>query len=159
VIAPPLQDTGSKTLDQGEQLVFARFFEGRLGKKNYIEILQKFVQVSDLHFLPERNAYCRLDKHGDVEDVISIFNVPAKGQGYDGTIVTFNRTVLDKYLTMTDLGIVRTFDFTRWRPTQFAGWSNTQDEKQVVDDELIYRLVVEPGQASYARGCQIVQPQ
>lgn len=159
VIAPPLQDTGSKSLDQGEQLVFARFFEGRLGKKNYIEILQKFVQVSDLHFLPERNAYCRLDKHGDIEDVISIFNVPAKGQGYDGTIVTFNRAVLDKYLTITDLGIVRTFDFTRWRPTQFAGWSNIKDEKQVVDDELIYRLVIESGHASYARGCQIVQPQ
>lgn len=159
VIAPPLQDTGSKSLDQGEQLIFARFFEGRLGKKNYIEILQKFVQVSDLHFLPERNAYCRLDKHGDIEDVISIFNVPAKGQGYNGTIVTVSRGVLDNYLTMTDLGIVRTFDFTRWRPTQFAGWSNTQDEKQVVNDELIYRLVIEPGHASYARGCQIVQSQ
>jgi hypothetical protein len=159
IISPPLHDTGSKTLDQGEQLVFARYFEGRSGKKNYIEVLQTFVQIFDLHFLHERNAYCRLDKHGDIEDVISIFNIPAKGEGYDGTIVTFNRAVLDEYMSIANLGIVRTFDFTRWRPTQFAGWSHTQDEKQIVEEDLIYRLVVEPGHASYARGCQIIMPQ
>src|ERR1043165_4340731 len=33
-IAPPLENTGSKTIDKGEQLVFARYFEGRIGNKN-----------------------------------------------------------------------------------------------------------------------------
>ena len=33
-ITPPLDHTGSKTLDQGEQLVFGRFFDGLLGTQN-----------------------------------------------------------------------------------------------------------------------------
>jgi hypothetical protein len=74
-ISPPLDHTGSKTLDQGEQLVFSRRFEGRVGRKNYYEVLQKFVHLFDLHFLDERNAYCRIDKHGDIEEVIRIVNV------------------------------------------------------------------------------------
>jgi hypothetical protein len=69
-MSPPLDHTGSKGIDHGEQLVFARSFDGRIDDRYYIEILQKFVHVFDLHFLPERNAYCRLDKHGDIEDVI-----------------------------------------------------------------------------------------
>jgi hypothetical protein len=52
-ISPPLDHTGSKTLDQGEQLVFSRRFEGRVGRKNYYEVLQKFVHLFDLHFLDE----------------------------------------------------------------------------------------------------------
>ena len=32
-IVPPLDHTGTKTFDGGEQLVFVRSFEGRLGKK------------------------------------------------------------------------------------------------------------------------------
>ena len=53
-ISPPLDHTGSDTIDQGEQFVFNRFFAGRLGDKNYFELSQKFVHVSDLHFVPER---------------------------------------------------------------------------------------------------------
>ncbi|MFY9854962.1 MAG: hypothetical protein WAK26_13890, partial [Terracidiphilus sp.] len=63
-ISPPLDGTGSETLDKGEQLIFAREFEGRVGEKHYFEILQKFLHVSDLHYLEERKAYCRLDRHG-----------------------------------------------------------------------------------------------
>src|SRR5580658_1111304 len=67
-ISPPLDDTGTKTLHDGEQLVFARHFDGRPAKKSYSEILQKFIHLFDLHYMEERNAYCRLDGRGDVED-------------------------------------------------------------------------------------------
>ena len=59
-IVPPLEQTGSKTLDQGEQLVYSRHFEGFSHKNSYYEILQKFTHAFDLHFMEERNAYCRL---------------------------------------------------------------------------------------------------
>ena len=52
-ISPPLEHTGSRTLNAGEQLVFARHFEGRRDNRSNFEVLQKFIHVSDLHFLPD----------------------------------------------------------------------------------------------------------
>lgn len=157
-IAPPLDHTGSKTLNQGEQLVFARHFEGRIGRKNYHEVLQKFIQVFDLHFLEERNAYCRFDKHGDIEDVICIVALPSIGGAYGGTVIMFNRNVLDEYLALTDSVLVRTFDFTHYRPSQFGGWSAPHLAEYKTDNDLSYRSHLEPGHASYLRGFQIVRP-
>lgn len=156
-ISSPLEDTRSKTLNEGEQLVFARHFYGHMGDKNYFEVLQRLVHILDVHFVHERNAYCRLDKHGDLEDMIRIIKIPAKTEGFGGTVITFNRALLDEYLTLTGTAIVRTFDFTRWRPSHFVGWSGARDEKRIIEEDLFYRCVIEPGHASYARGCQIVR--
>jgi hypothetical protein len=157
-ISPPLDATGSKTLDRGEQLVFARSFEGRVGNKGYFEVLQKFVHLFDLHFLTERNAYCRLDSQGDIEDVIRIVDVSAKGNAFGGTIISFRRDILDKYLVLTDSIMIRTFDFTRYYPSGFSGWSQTSNEKVVNEGDLSYRSCIEPGYAGYTRGFQIVRP-
>lgn len=157
-ISPPLQHTGSKILDKGEQLVFARFFDGRLGNKSYFEVLQKFVHVFGLHFLFERNAYCRLNDLGDIEDVIRIIEVPGGVDRFDDPIVTFKRDLLDDYMALTDSVIVRTFDFTRFRPSHFSGWSNIQNPKHTTEEDLFYRSIIEPGHASYMRGCQILRP-
>jgi hypothetical protein len=155
-IAPPLDGTGSSTLDKGEQLVFARSFEGRLGEEDYHEILQKFLHISEIHFVPERSAYCRFDKHGDIEDVIRVVEIPAKAGEFGGTVITFKRDVLDRYLALTDSAIVRTFDFTRLWLSRFGMWSKGHEAQLVKNDALFYRKHVEPGHASYMRGCQIV---
>jgi hypothetical protein len=157
-ISPPLDHTGSKTLDQGEQLVFGRAFEGRVADKNYFEILQKFVHLFDLHFLLERNAYCRLDKYGDIEDVIRIIKVAGERDESGGTVITFKRDLLDQYMALTDSVIARTYDFTRLRFSHFGGWSNRSNPQYTIDGDLFYRSIVEPGHASYMRGCQIVRP-
>ena len=156
-VTPPLEDAASKTLQGGEQLVFSRHFEGHTGATHYYEASQKFAQVSGLHFLESRNAYCRLDKHGDVEDIIRIIEIPGKGQEFGLNIVTFQRAVLDEYLALTDSAIVRTFDFTRYRSPRFDGWSNRGDVRFTSQDDLFYRSHVETGHASYMRGCQIVR--
>jgi hypothetical protein len=136
--------------------VFARSFEGRVGDKWYYEVIQKFTQVFDLHFLESRNAYCRLDKRGDIEDVIRIVEIPTRGTEYGGTIITFNRALLDEYLVLTDSVIVRMFDITRYRISHFGGWSDPHNLQYTNDPDLFYRSHVEPGHASYMRGCQIV---
>jgi hypothetical protein len=69
-IIPPLENVSSKVLAGGEQLIFARRFDGKQEQKNYYEVLQKLTHLLDLHYVPERRAYCRFDKRGDVEDVI-----------------------------------------------------------------------------------------
>jgi len=153
---PPLESTGTKTLEGGEQLVFGRDFEGRVGNKNYYEVLQKFTHLFGLHFLDPRSAYCRLDKHGDIEDVIRIIQIPRRGTQYGGTIITFKRAILDEYMVLTDSTIVRMFDVTRIPHLQFMGWSDAREEQSTEEPDLFYRSHVEPGHASYMRGCQIV---
>jgi hypothetical protein len=157
-ISQPLDLTGSKTLDQGEQLVFARSFEGRVGNKGYFEVLQKFVHLFDLHYLAERNAYCRLDGQGDIEEIVRIVEVSGKGNTFSGTIISFRRDVLNTYLLLTDSVIVRTFDFTRYYPSGFSGWSDTSKEKLIDEGDLSYRFHIETEHASYIRGFQIVRP-
>jgi hypothetical protein len=147
----------SKTFLNGEKLVFSRSFDGRQGQKHYFEVLQKFAHVFEIHFLPERNAYCRLDKRGDVEDVVRIIEIPDKGGRWGTHIVTFNRSVLDEYLTITDSVLVTTFDFTRCHPRDFGGWREVAKQETFADDNLFYRSHIEPSHASYMRGAHISQ--
>jgi len=156
-IVPPLHGTGSKTLNGGEPLVFGRSFEGRVGKKGYYEVLQKFTHLFDLHWLESRNAYCRLDKSGDVEDIIRVVEIPGRGTKYGGIIIVFNRYVLDEYLILTDSAIARMFDITCYRSGNFIGWSDRHDLQYTKDPHLFYRSHIESGHASYMRGGQIVR--
>lgn len=151
-LAPPLDHTFSRTIDGGEQLVFTRFFEGHIGPKNYIEILQKFTQAMGLHYVGERSAFCRLDHLGDYDDVIRIINASDAG-----TIVTVRRDVLDEWLLVTRSVIIRVFDFTRFRPKEFDGWTNGEPIL-TSERDLYYRGSIQKGHAGYIRGCQIVRP-
>jgi hypothetical protein len=67
-LAPPMDGRG-KTLQHGEKLVFRRSFAGS-PERRPIELSQKLVHALDLHYIPERSAYCRLDEDGDVVEVI-----------------------------------------------------------------------------------------
>ena len=156
-IVEPLSDAGSKSFQNGEKLVFSRTFEGRQGDKHYFEILQKFAHVFGLHLLPERRAYCRLNKRGDIEDIVRMIDIPRRGGGWGTSIVTFDRHVLDEYLAMTDSVLVTVFDFTRFRLRSFGGWHNVGREGQFVQDDLCYRSHIESGHASYMRGAQIMR--
>jgi hypothetical protein len=156
-IASPLSATGSQTLDQGEQLVFTRHFEGYSERRRYVELLQKFLQAFDLHFMEERNAYCRLDKRGDIEEIVRVRDVAGTGDDSGTQLVLCNRDVLDEYLTLTDGVLVRTFDVTRWYRDQFGGWSQGHEIQFKNDGDLFFRLHVEAGYASYLRGIQLIR--
>lgn len=156
-ITDPLDNAGSEAIVNGEQFLFARSFEGDPQRRVMIEVLQKFVHVFDLHFIDERKAYCRLDRHGDIEDVIRIISIGAKGEEPEGTFVTCDRQVLDQYAALTESTVVRLFDFTRYEPDQFGGWNINQEEHRSIGEDLFYRFGIDQGRASYARGCQIVR--
>ena len=156
-IGKPLDNMG-KTFSHGEQLVFARSFEGRIGNKSYYEILQKFIHLFDLHFLAERNAYCRLDERGDIEEVVRIVRVPrSKDDWFSSTMISVDRDVLDDYLHLTDSSLVRMFDFTRYRPGSFGGWNHPIDSKETKEPEFAFRMGFEPGHAAYIRGVQVIR--
>jgi hypothetical protein len=157
-ISEPLDGSSRcKSFRHGERLVFPRVFDGRQDDKHYREILQKFAHVFDLHFVQERHAYCRLDKDGDVEEVVRIIEIPGRGGRWGTTVVTFNRDILDQYLAMTNSVLLMAFDFTRTDPRGFGGWRDVGHEEKVAENDFFYRSHVEPGQASYMRGIQIVR--
>ncbi|MGH6897213.1 MAG: hypothetical protein ACREJ5_11810 [Geminicoccaceae bacterium] len=154
-IQSPLSHSGSKTLACGEQLVFGRSFEGVPERERYIEILQKFVHVSGIHHMPERSAWCRLDRRGDIEDVVRVHNVEARGDHYGSTVVTINHRLLHEYAALTQATLVWMFDFTRFRPS-LLGMCDFRGKQQFEDESgLSYRYAVQPGCASYLRGIQI----
>lgn len=156
-IAPPLDHPGSKAYGRAEQLVYVRFFDGRLGEKHYVELLQRFVQLFDLHFLEERSAYCRIDERGDIEDAIRIVSSSDNDERRAGTIVTCRRDLLDQYMTLNASALARTFDFTRYREGDFAGWPGEAKPMYSTEDDISYRLVLEQEYESYLRGVQIVR--
>ena len=72
-LEPPLRGCASAAVAQDEQLLFARRFEGRSDEADYFELLQPLIHTLGIHYVPERSAYCRFDKHGEIEDVARAF--------------------------------------------------------------------------------------
>jgi hypothetical protein len=157
ILEPVDGSTRCKSFKHGERLVFSRDFDGRQDHKHYYEILQKFAHLFELHFLQERNAYCRLDKNGDVEEAVRIIEIPGRGGKWGTNVVTCNRKVLDEYLTLTDSVVLMAFDFTRVDFRSFGGWHNLGQEQKITENDFFCRLHVEPEHAGYSRGIQIVR--
>jgi hypothetical protein len=156
-LSPPLGHTGSTTLDRGEQIIFARRFDGRQEQQSYLEISPRLTHPFNLHYVPERSAYCRFDQHGDVEDVIRIAGISFDNRDENGRIVTMHRDVLDEYMTLTGQSLVLLFDSTRFDPKNFGGWQNQDVEYLEQQPEIWYRMGRSGIVASYLRGFQIIR--
>jgi hypothetical protein len=157
-LSPPLDHTGSKTLDHGEQIVFARQFDGRQEQRSYIEVSQRLTHAFGLHWVPERGAYCRFDDRGDVEEVIRVVNIPGQTAPEEGRAVTILRSTLDEYLVITDQALLLLFDSTRFEPKRFGGWQGQDVEYHERKPEIYYRMSRDADTASYLRGFQIIRP-
>jgi hypothetical protein len=154
-IVHPLHGEGP-IYSQAEQLVFAQSFSGRQGGKHYHEILQKFTQVVDIHYIDSRNAYCRIDQNGDLQDVIKFIELGDEIVERGGTIITCKRELLDEFLAAGKTSAIRMFDFTRLIINRFGGWQSASTTEHVKND-LRYYQALDPGHAGYVRGAQIVK--
>jgi hypothetical protein len=144
-----------KSLAGGEKLIFRRSFNGVQKGESTIELSQKLVHALGLHFVPERNAYCRLDQRGDIEDVIRIIRLN-EGAGREAvTAVTILAKDLSTYMTLAGMALVFIFDFTRFRPGSFNGWGD-HPRLQHREPDLFYNGG-NNGNASYVNGRMIVR--
>ena len=152
-----LNGTGTDTLEGAMQLVFGREFDGSTSPdRSYIELHQEYSHLAEIHWRPERSAYCKYNGDGDLESVASITN-----HGYEGSavnLVTFRRNSLEQYLVASDSSLVRMFDFTLFNRSDFHGWSSGLEIKIEDTAEFFYRQKVMSGIAAYTRGVQIVRP-
>ena len=153
-LAPPLSPD-STNLKGGEKLIFRRHWPG--AEHPTTEISQKLVHVLALHYVEERDAYCRIDEHGDLEDVIRIFDRPSEQPGESVLVITIKHQDFYEYAVLARMGVVFFFDFTRYRPGFFSDWSN-QQRFESHNTHLFYEGGVKPGTGSYVNGRQIVLP-
>ena len=146
---------GAEALRRARPLIFGRVRPDRpTGGTAYFEASQEYSTLSDIHFYPEHNAYCRYDDRGDLEHAITI----TAQQESDGiTLVTFEREQLERYLAASRSVLIRMFDFTLFTPGAFQGWSNGP-ENVITDRDIFYRQKVDGKSAAYTRGVQIIRP-
>jgi hypothetical protein len=145
---------GSKTIGEGQDLIFAREFQGWSGPDRvYFEINQEYSHLTEIHWRPEERAYCRYDDNGDLAHVVST----TKGQGSDDVnLVSFAWEPLEEYLAASDSSLVRMFDFTLLRREDFSNWPDGPEQAISNRQDLFYRQKVVPGYAAYTRGIQIL---
>jgi hypothetical protein len=148
-LAPPLHDTGTRTLAHGEQILFARNFDGRQEQQSYVEIAQRLTHLFDLHYVPERHTYARFDTRGDIQDIIHVFDNGMRA-------VTIRREVMDEYLTLTKQSLVLLFDSTRVDMDHFSAWGQRNLRHAEHEPGIYYHADENPGNASYIRGFQII---
>ncbi len=148
--------SSSKSFQGGEKLIFRRSFAGVTEGPSTIELSQKLIHSLDLHYTPERTAYCRLDSRGDIEDVIKVTQLN-KGSTWDCLdVVTIRRKELDAFMALADTCLVLRFDFTRVRWGSFGGWGEINRYSRNATD-LFYHGGTN-GQGSYCNGAFIVRP-
>lgn len=151
-LTPPLRRL-DPPMDQGEKLVFKRSFAGRQGQTP-VEISQKLVHALDLHFIEERNAWCRLDEEGDLVDVIKIFRESLEDWTQNVTIVTIQSKDFAEYMCLAGMALLVFFDFTR-TDHSFLGWDNVTPIEFDAPD-LFYDGGVMGDHGSYVHGRMIV---
>lgn len=154
-LEPPLESVAD-SLVGGEKLIFRRSFTGVGRGPAPIELSQKLIHSLELHFVPERSAYCRLDSRGDIEDVVRVIHVDPDSDWDSIAIVTIQRSDLDRFMALSKTSLVLRFDFTRVRWGSFAGWGDIN--RYTRDDVDLHYHGGSNGQGSYCNGTMVVRP-
>jgi hypothetical protein len=155
-IEGPLASSSSKILSKGEQIIYARSFDGDDSRSRYFELEQKISHVLDLHYVSESNAWCNLDRLGDIAELVKIIELEELPNNGSGTIIYMNKEVLGKYTSANDSLLCRMFDFTRYKTGSFSGWGKQNEPINLSNENNLFgKLVVYQGYGSYSRGFQI----
>ena len=144
---------GSMTLREARPLVFGREMPG-FSATSYFEAAQEYIHLTNIHYRPERGAYCQFNERGDWEYVVTISD---KADRDDLCLVTFQREPLEEYLAASRSVLVRMFDFKLLRFSEFSHWPDSPEDV-VKCSSLSYRQKIDQGKAGYTIGVQIIQP-
>ncbi|WP_133406875.1 hypothetical protein [Parashewanella tropica] len=153
-IENPLSSFGDKSLTYGEQIIFARSFEGINGGETYYEMNQKIAHSLELHYVAERMSWCKLDSHGEIDEVIKIVKIDQDNKEV-GTVICAKKDVLGEYAGIEDHKLFRMFDFTRYKTGDFNGWGSERNPIEINSNNIFGSLNVVKGIGSYSRGFQI----
>ena len=145
----------SKSLEKAKPLIFLRRVSGlQETNASYFEVLQEYSHLADIHWRPEQSAHCNFDERGDWQQVVSI---TTRGDS-DIHLVSFRREQIEQYLATSNSVLVRMFDFSLLRYSEFTGWPDDPEVLIQESDEFFYRQKLDHGKAAYTRGVQIIRP-
>jgi len=156
-LSSPIENEGSKTLDDSLPLFFRRYFDGYNSKDtSYIEINQLISHVLEIHWVEEKRAWCKLNELGEVIPIASWI------QQDDLTLCTLRKEELDFYLFLADACLVRLFDVSRSLDWGLSSGGKEREEKWIKEEQEIYatrRIKGDPNNplASFLRGFQIIR--
>ncbi|WP_299773115.1 hypothetical protein [uncultured Tateyamaria sp.] len=153
---PPMSHPFCQSLVDSEKLVFVRSMAGVDQPKLPIELNQKLVHALSLHYLEERDAFCRLDERGDIEDVIKIYRNVVGDHFKDLHAVSITGPDLAKYMAVTGQALFCRFDATRFVPSRFESWDGAEEQLHDVPD-MRFRSRVVTDHASFANGWIILR--
>lgn len=137
-----------------QQLVFGRPRHDLEEHTVSYEMLQEFTHFADVHWRPDQNAYCGLDENGDLEAVVSVTN---RNHLEPITLVTCKREPLELFLAASGKALLRFFDFTMIKTSEFNSWEGAVKERINGLDDLFYNRYIHPKGHAYTRGAQIVR--
>ena len=135
------------------QLVFGRSLEG-IDDHNYFELLQEFVHAAGIHWRDEHRAYCRLDRNGDLEPVVSITN---RRDSDSPTLITCRREPLEQYLKATGTYLIRFFEIMIINREKFHSWDGADREEVEVSEDLFLHQTIHRDEQAFTRGVQIIR--
>jgi hypothetical protein len=155
-LEPPLDFPENHPLHGAEPIVFRRSFDGMSNYDPPIELSQKLVHSLGLHFMAERNAYCRLNAEGDLEEIIQVFR-DAGTSDFDRSrsLVLIKAKPLAEFMAVGGYALYRKFDVTRFVPGSFSDWSRSKRHFDAPD--IFYNSGLSGGNASYIHGGQILR--
>ncbi|MFX1521448.1 MAG: hypothetical protein ACFFCD_16185 [Promethearchaeota archaeon] len=155
-LSNPMENTGSKVLDDSLPLFFLRNFHGYKEKESYVEINQKISHVFDIHWVEEKHGWCKLNELGEV---IPIANWIEQD---DLTLCTLRKQELDFYLFLSNACLIRLFDVSRSLDWSKSAPGNdleeicTEEEYEIFARRILIGNPSNPS-ASILRGFQIIR--
>ena len=155
VFLAPTFSHDNPTLRGGEGFVFIRSWAG--SEKASVEINQRLLHALELHFVEERNAYCRVDELGDIEDVVKIVDIPSDKRLESIRVVAIKAKDLCEYACLARMGLIFYFDFTRYLSGSFNRWPNPESVRYA-DTYLYYQGGIQDGSGSFVNGQFIFLP-
>ncbi|MDG5901978.1 hypothetical protein E2650_19195 [Shewanella xiamenensis] len=154
-IESPMSSFGCNELVYGEQIIFARSFQCVDNDETYYELNQKISHSLDLHYVPERKSWCKLDSHGEVNEVIKIIKISNTLKKDEGIIICAKKNIIGEYAGIEGMKLFRMFDFTRYRKGCFNGWGSTREQVAFNENGLFGEINVVNYVGSYSRGFQL----
>lgn len=155
-IEAPLAWENISLIQSGEQIVFFRCFEGVRHKSSYFELSQKIAHVLGLHCLEDRDAWCKLNRQGDIDEIVKCHRVGDCGAN-EGTVITMRTSELAEFASAGGYVVLRMFDFTRFRPRCYSGWGEERVSQPLPTTERIFgHLTMCGATGSFSRGVQIL---
>lgn len=122
------------------------------GSENYYEINQLVTHPLDLHWSLTKNAYCRIDSHGEELEKIKIIKHDI------ANLILIRRRTLDKLLYLGEWILVRHFSFNRYKTDYPSFYSSVSENFESKEHEIKYEIITCKDEFIEFRGAQIERP-